>query len=285
MNLLPRRAPGSWPAVSVILGVKNGVASLQGCLDSIAAQDWPSRETIVIDSDSTDGTRKLLETSLREGKVSTLVSEPDRGLYEAWNKALRRSRGDWVCFLGCDDRFHDAQALRSLLGAEADGARVIYGRIRLVTPNGVVGEVLGRPWPQARTAFLAGTMLPHPGTLHHRSLFEEHGFFDESYRIAGDYDMLLRELLQREPRFVDRIVVDMRFGGMSSRPGAIYGNLHEIQRARAAHGLRGTPARLRMALAAAWLGSGIQRLLGDRAYGWCADLYRLARGKRRIWTV
>jgi glycosyltransferase involved in cell wall biosynthesis len=275
----------SRPAVSVIIGVKNGAAALQACLDSVAAQDWHSRETIVVDSASTDGTPALLAANLRAGKVADYLSEPDRGLYEAWNKGLRRARGDWVCFLGCDDRFHDAGALRALLESPKGQARVVYGRIHLVTDNGVIGEVLGKPWPEARRAFLAGTMIPHPGTLHHRSLFEEHGYFDESYRIAGDYDMLLREVLARPPAFVDRVIVDMRFGGMSSKPGAILGNLHEIQRARRRRGLRGTPARLRMAIAAAWIGGVIRSILGDRVYGWCADLYRVARGKPRIWTV
>lgn len=275
----------SRPAVSVIIGVKNGAAALQACLDSVAAQDWHSRETIVVDSASTDGTPALLAANLRAGKVADYLSEPDRGLYEAWNKGLRRARGDWVCFLGCDDRFHDAGALRALLESPKGQARVVYGRIHLVTDNGVIGEVLGKPWPEARRAFLAGTMIPHPGTLHHRSLFEEHGYFDESYRIAGDYDMLLREVLARPPAFVDRVIVDMRFGGMSSKPGAILGNLHEIQRARRRRGLRGTPPRLRMAIAAAWIGGVIRSILGDRVYGWCADLYRVARGKPRIWTV
>jgi hypothetical protein len=128
-------------------------------------------------------------------------------------------------------------------------------------------------------------MIPHPGSLHHRSIFEELGMFDESYRVAGDYELVLRELLVREPVFVDRVVVDMRFGGMSSRPAAIYRTLQEVQRARAAHGLLGKPPRLRQALAAAWLGSWIQRLLGDRTYRYCADLYRIARGKPRIWTA
>jgi hypothetical protein len=96
---------------------------------------------------------------------------------------------------------------------------------------------------------------------------------------------VLRELLVRDPVFVDRVVVDMRFGGMSSRPAAIHRTLQEVQRARAAHGLRGKPARLRQALAAAWVGSWIQRLLGDQAYRVVADAYRIARGKPRIWTA
>jgi glycosyltransferase involved in cell wall biosynthesis len=273
------------PVVCVVVAVKNGAATLQRCLDSIAAQDWESRETIVIDGASTDGTRELLEENLRRGKVTEFVSEPDHGVYGAWNKALRRCRAEWVCFLGCDDQFHDAHALRSLLEARTLGARVIYGRVVVVTPRGVVGAEHGRPWSEAREAFLAGTMISHPGTLHHRSIFEEHGLFDESYRIAGDYEMMLRELPARDPVFVDRVVVDMSFGGMSSKPGAIHLTLREVQRARIQHGLRGTPARLRMRLGAAWLGGWIRRLFGDRAYRWCADLWRVARGKRRIWTA
>ena len=279
---------GARPEVSIIIGVKNGVGTLQHCLDSIASQDGCSRETIVVDSASTDGTRDLLEANAREGKVTDYISEPDGGLYEAWNKALRRSRGEWICFLGCDDAFHDAFALRHLLDAAVaagGSARIVYGCVNRVTSNGVVTEVWGGPWESAKAACFAGFMIPHPGSLHHRSIFEERGLFDESYRIAGDYELFLRELLLRDPVFVDRIVVDMRFGGMSSRPAAIYRTLQEVLRARAAHGLLGKPARLRMALTAAWIGSWIQRVFGDRTYGLSADLYRIVRGKPRIWTA
>lgn len=287
MKRLPRRAEDRGPAVSVIVGVKNGSASLQRCLDSIAAQRGVSREAIVIDSASTDGTRELLEQNLRRGTISDYLSEPDGGLYEAWNKGLLRSRGEWVCFLGCDDAFHDAEALRHLLDAArgAGGAsRIVYGLVNRVTPSGVVAEVWGAPWHVARAASFAGFMIPHPASLHHRSIFEEHGLFDESYRVAGDYELALRELLVRDPLFVERVVADMRFGGMSSRPSAIYRTLQEVLRARRAHGLHGKPARLRLALGAAWLGSWIHRFLGERAYRVAADVYRLARGKPRIWT-
>lgn len=273
------------PLVSIVVAVKNGAASLQRCINSIACQTWGQRETIVIDSASTDGTGDLLEENLRSGKISAFVSEPDHGVYEAWNKALRRARGEWICFLGCDDQFHDAGALGSLVAARAQGARIVYGRVRLVTRNGAVGAIHGRPWSVARPSFLAGTMIPHPGTLHHRSLFSEHGVFDESFRIAGDYELLLRELRTGKAVFVDRVVVDMRFGGLSSRPAAIHSMLREVQRARAKQGLRDVPPRLRVSLAASWLGTWIGRIFGDKAYRWAADLYRLVRGKPRIWTV
>lgn len=276
------------PDISIVIGVKNGAATLQRCLDSIAAQDRPAREVVVVDSASTDGTPELLESNRRAGRVTDYVSEPDGGLYEAWNKGVRRSRGEWICFLGCDDAFHDPSALRHLLDAAVaarGAARIVYGLVNRVTPGGVIAETWGGPWQSARALSFAGFMIPHPGTLHHRSIFEERGLFDESYRVAGDYELMLRELLLRDPLFVNRIVVDMRFGGMSSRPAAIYRTLQEVQRARAAHGLHDRPARLRQALAAAWIGSWIQRLFGNRVYGLCADLYRIVRGKPRIWTA
>jgi glycosyltransferase involved in cell wall biosynthesis len=276
------------PVASIIIGVKNGARTLQRCLDSIAAQDIRERELVVVDSVSSDGTRELLEANAGAGVVTRYVSEPDGGLYEAWNKGLRLSRGEWICFLGCDDAFHDAAALRNLLDAAraAQGAaRIVYGLVNRVTASGVIAESWGGPWTTARAACLAGFMIPHPGTLHHRSIFEERGLFDESYRVAGDYELVLREVLLRAPLFVNRVVVDMRFGGMSSKPAAIHETLQEVQRARAAHGLHGKPARLRQALAAAWIGSWIQRLFGDRSYRWFADLYRVVRGKPKIWTV
>lgn len=282
MNAVPQ------PEVSVVIGVRNGAATLQRCLDSIAAQEFGSRETIVVDGASTDGTRELVERNARQGKVDSFVSEPDGGVYEAWNKAIRRSRGRWISFLGCDDVYHDASSLRALVqaaNAAAGRARVVYGRIKRVTAGGVPVETIGVPWGRARQGFLDGVNIPHPGTLHHRTIFEERAYFDESYRIAGDYHLLLGELLERPPVFVDLVVVDMTFGGISSRPGGIHVALREVARARRAHGLRDTPARLRIALAVAWLGAWAHRLLGDRAYRRLADLYRALRGRPKIWTA
>jgi glycosyltransferase involved in cell wall biosynthesis len=276
------------PEVSVVVGVRNGAATLQRCLDSIAAQDFPARETLVVDGASTDGTRELIERNARAGRIGWWVSEPDGGIYQAWNKAIRRCRGRWVAFLGCDDVFHDAGSLGALVtaaNAAAGGARVVYGRIDRVTTGGVLVETIGIPWEKAREPFLRGVNIPHAGTLHLREMLEARGLFDESYRIAGDYHLLLGELLERAPAFVDRVVVDMGFGGMSSRPGTIQVSLREVARARRAHGLRGTPLQLRVALAFAWCGARVHRLLGARAYGRLADFYRALRGRPKIWTA
>src|SRR4051812_5625632 len=204
VEMTPRTSLNSpnMPLVSAIIAVRNGAAILQRCLDSVAAQDLAARETIVIDGASSDGTRELLERNLRAGTIDSYLSEPDRGVYDAWNKGIRRARGRWVCFLGCDDSFYDPAALRSLVEASqraGDPSSVVYGRIRRVTQDGTLVETIGVPWERARDAFLAGVNIPHPGTLHLRSMLEAQNYFDDSYRIAGDYHLLLGELPARAP--------------------------------------------------------------------------------------
>jgi glycosyltransferase involved in cell wall biosynthesis len=288
MPLGPPQSTVEMPLVSVVIAVRNGAATLQRCLDSIAAQDLASRETIVVDGASTDGTRELLERNLLAGVIDGYLSEPDRGVYDAWNKGIRRARGKWVCFLGCDDAFYEPAALRSLVEGSAradDPSSVVYGRVRRVTQSGALVETIGVPWEQARETFLAGVNIPHPGTLHLRSMLESHHYFDDSYRIAGDYHLLLGELPARPPLFVDRVVVNMGFGGLSSRPGTILVALREVERARKVRGLAKTPRQLQARLAYAWAGNLVHRAFGDRAYRRLADAYRQLRGRPKIWTA
>lgn len=274
------------PEASVVIAVKDGAATLQRALDSVFAQRGVEHETVVIDGGSRDGTLDILQAN--RARLAFFSSAPDSGIYAAWNRGVERARGEWLLFLGSDDAFHDAAALHDLVrspAARSGAFRLVHGRINLVTRSGAVAERAGRPWKQARADFLAGFMLPTPAMLHHRSLFERHGGFDESYRIAGDYEFALRELRHAAAGFVDRVVVDMRLGGASSRPQTIHAALREVERARAAHGIAGRPLKLRLALAASRLGAATHRALGARGFAVCADAWRLARGRPRIWTV
>ena len=89
------------PLISIVVSVFNGADTLQQCIDSVTDQTYPAVELIVIDGGSTDGTREIL---LRNAsKLAYWVSEPDRGIYHAWNKALVHAQGDWISFLGADD--------------------------------------------------------------------------------------------------------------------------------------------------------------------------------------
>jgi glycosyltransferase involved in cell wall biosynthesis len=265
------------PLFSVIVAVRNGAATIQRCFDSVFGQTFKEWELIVIDGGSSDGTQDLLARNA--GRIHYWVSEPDRGIYHAWNKALAEARGTWICFLGADDRFHDRNVLQRMAGplVSAQGAyRVAYGGVNRVDGSGHVLSRHGLPWSSVRADFRKYMAIPHQAVFHDRTLFDRHGQFDERYRISGDYELLLRELVEHDALFVpDLIVVDMSAGGLSDRPERRATLLRESQRARRAHGLAGRSEgfwlslRLIRASFRAWL----TRVFGQRVSDWVAGVY------------
>ena len=99
------------PLISIIVAVFNGKETLQQCIDSVAQQTYQNKELIVIDGGSNDGTLDLLN---QNSSRLTWLSEPDSGVYSAWNKGLARAKGEWVCFLGADDFLWDANVLEQM---------------------------------------------------------------------------------------------------------------------------------------------------------------------------
>jgi glycosyltransferase involved in cell wall biosynthesis len=276
------------PLISIICAVFNNAQDLPQCLASVAAQSFKSRELIVVDGGSTDGTVDILREHSDE--IAYCESSPDRGVYDAWNKALQHARGEWICFLGSDDRFHDAgvlQRMAPVMAGAYPGYRVVYGRLNITASDGRLLETVVRPWPELRKRFFAGTaMLPHTGAFHHRSLLRLHGGFDPDFRIAGDYDFLLRALKSEDALYVDHeVVVDMRVGGMSSSPRNIYLSLQEIARARTKNGITAPSALLTVRRFTALAGLAVMRICGPRALNSLLDVYRFSRrhlGRRQV---
>ena len=272
--------------ISVIVSVLNGGRTLQHCIDSVAGQTYPHKELIVIDGGSTDDTREILERNA--SKLAYWVSEPDRGIYHAWNKALEHARGEWICFLGADDYLWSPEVLERLapvLEKAYPPLRVVYGRVVIVNERG--GEMFraGEDWRMAGTRFTDIMSLAHPGLMHHASLFEAHGRFDESFRIAGDYEMLLRELPAGEALFVpDLVVVGMRQGGISTEPTGSLTMIREMRRAQVLRGHRRPGPHWLSAYAKSWLRVWMWRILGRRVAPYAFDFLRLLSGKPRYWT-
>lgn len=273
------------PLVSIVVSVFNGAPTLQKCLDSVAAQTWPARELIVIDGGSTDGTLDILKRN--EAKLAYWSSSPDKGIYDAWNKALPHARGEWVCFLGADDFLWAPDTLERLaptLRRAYPPFRVVYGQVAMVNERGKEMARAGEDWRSARRRFAQIMTLPHTGLMHHRSLFEAHGRFDDSFRIGGDYEMLLRELQRGDALFVPGVVVaGMGHGGVSSDPAGSLKMLHEFRRAQRAHALpagRHWRAAVLRGHARVWL----WRLLGPRSAAYVFDALRALTGKPPYWT-
>jgi glycosyltransferase involved in cell wall biosynthesis len=248
----------------------------------------PEVELLVVDGASTDGTVEILRR--RADRLAWWVSEFDHGVYDAWNKALPHVRGEWVQFLGADDWIPDAADWTELgerLRAVTADVRVAYGAVRVVSPSGIVIAVVGEPWECAGPAFARRMSLPHQGVFHRRGLFAAAGPFDASYRIAGDYELLLRELPARPAWFLGPrpVVANMTVGGLSLHGRYILEHVRENRRAQESHGVFCNGPRYWNRWMRAALRSAGQSILGPAAAAWCADLVRVVTGRPRIWTV
>lgn len=226
------------PLISVIVAVFNGAKTLQQCIDSVARQTYPNKELIIIDGGSKDGTVDLLKTNNEQ--ISYWISEPDRGIYNAWNKGLAQTKGEWICFLGADDYFWDMQVLEHMsesLKNIPPEIRVAYGKIMLIDTQGENLYSIGEPWKNIKERFKQIMCIPHPGAMHRRNLFKDIGQFDESFRIAGDYELLLRELKTKDAFYIPNLIsVAMRQDGISSNPANGMLAMLEVRQAQKLHG-------------------------------------------------
>jgi glycosyltransferase involved in cell wall biosynthesis len=253
--------------ISTIVVVFNGAKTLQQCIDSIVQQTYPSKELIIIDGGSKDGTVDLLKANCEQ--ISYWISEPDRGIYNAFNKGLAQAKGEWICFLGADDYFWDSNVLERMsehLERLPSSIRVAYGQVMIVNPEGEKICLLGEPWKKKGDRFMQIILfMPHQGVMHRRSLFEQHGQFDESFQITGDNELLLRELKTADPFFIPGIIITaMQQGGISSEPASSLLVMRETMYAATMHNQRLPRWYWLMAMAKAYIKLLLRGVVGDR---------------------
>lgn len=205
------------PKISIIISTFNSVGTLQSCLDSIFAQIYSNIEIVIVDGGSSDGTVALLEANT--DKLGAWKSEPDKGIYDAWNKALDMVSGDWVYFIGGDDVLHAPTSIDRAVDRFAQAPEttlIAYGMIRYIDATGHT-VTMGEPWEAAGPKMRAQMSLPHQGVFHARELFKRFGSFDGDFQIAGDYKLIMQSLGVVDPFFLgDVIVADQNAGGKSS---------------------------------------------------------------------
>jgi glycosyltransferase involved in cell wall biosynthesis len=212
----------SKPLISVIVAVYNGAKTLQRCIDSISDQTYPNKELIIIDGGSTDGTVDIIRSN--QDQIAYWKSEPDNGIYHAWNKALDHVSGDWILFLGSDDYLWKnsvfEEIIPHMIKAESQGIHMVYGQVARVTEDDEISCIDGFSWEYTwRSIIIDGIgTFTHQGMFHHRSLFELYGKFDESFKIAGDYELLIRAFKEgRDAYFINGLIVTgMQVGGITS---------------------------------------------------------------------
>lgn len=208
-------AQGS-PLVSVITVCRNAAATLEACLTSVAAQSWPNIEHIIIDGASTDGTAAIV--ARHRARLAVVVSEPDRGLYDAMNKGVARSQGEFIIFLNADDVFAGPDALRDAMReiARDPEGDVYYGGLEVLM-GGARHRHTPPPPDQAAEEMVLGC-LPHQATLARRAVFDRTGPFDLRWRRHADYDWWLKVLADPSIRLrqLRTVVACFALGGASS---------------------------------------------------------------------
>lgn len=274
------------PLVSIIVAVFNGKATLQQCIDSVTQQTYLNKEVIIIDGGSKDGTVELLEEN--SNKFSYWISESDRGIYNAWNKGLAQAQGEWICFLGADDYFWDTTVLERMavhLEMLPASIRVAYGQIMLISDDGQSPRPIGESWEQVKESFNQYMCIPHVGTMHRRTLFEQYGNFDESFRIAGDYELLLRELKAGDAVFIPNIITaGQRLGGISTDTANRFRIHREVMRAQRMHGQLLLSKHLLKKMTNEYLQLLLRNVFGEQLARKLLDLRRRFKGLPPHWT-
>lgn len=197
----------SEPLVSIITIVYNGERYIEHAIVSVLDQSYPNVEYIVIDGGSKDRTISIVNKYRH--RIAKFISENDRGISDAFNKGIKAANGDWIGILNADDWYEKDTVERVVKnGGNAD---VVYGDMRLW--NDDVPDFIVK----GNHLLLEQEMtLNHPTVFVRRSCYEKLGLFDEQYRCAMDYDMLLR-LKVNGSRFihVPAVLANMRWGGFS----------------------------------------------------------------------
>ena len=205
--------------ISVITASWNSAKTIKDTLASVAEQDYQHIEYIIIDGASTDDTVAIIKES--GVNVDVLVSEKDRGIYDALNKGIGLATGDAVGFLHSDDIFANTSVLTRIADAfTTNNADSVYGDLEYVSKD--ASNKIIRKWKSgefSRNNMRNGWMPPHPTFYMKRCHYRQFGGFDLDYKIAADYDSILRYLwLHRlNAVYIPEVMVMMRVGGVSNR--------------------------------------------------------------------
>ncbi|WMI66629.1 glycosyltransferase family 2 protein [Aestuariibaculum sp. YM273] len=182
--------------LTIITASYNSEKTIKRTIDSLLNQTNTQFEYIIVDGNSTDTTVDIIqsfeEAFKTKGILYKWISEPDKGIYDAWNKGLKMATGNWISFLGSDDYYLDnaleiySRELNKFQNVDLD---IIYSNVNVVSGNKTLKTISGK-W--SWSVFKGRMNIAHVGAFHSANYFEKYGFFDISYKIAGDYEMLLR---------------------------------------------------------------------------------------------
>lgn len=205
--------------VSIITATYNSASTIRDTLESVNAQTYPNIEHIIVDGNSKDNTLELVK---QYGKrVTKIISEPDKGIYDAMNKGIKPATGDVIGILNSDDFFTSNDVISAIVFAfENNDIDAVYGDVHYVNPENLnkciryYSSAVFKP-----SLFKFGIMPAHPSFYVKRSCYEKYGLYSLDYKIASDFDLLIRFLYTHKIKYwyLKKDFVTMRTGGESTR--------------------------------------------------------------------
>jgi glycosyltransferase len=226
--------------ITVITVCYNRKATIEKTIKSVLEQKYSNIEYIIIDGNSTDGTKEIIE-SYRD-KISKYISEPDKGMYDAINKGLQLATGDVVGLMHSDDEFYNENAISKIAarfvydpkteGVYGDGIYVSNDSEERLIRNRIGGAF-------SLQKVKSGWLPLHPTVYLKKSIIEKHGLYNLDFKIASDTEFLLRYLYKYRIKmdYINAYIVKMRMGGLSTNAKRAFEVLHEDYKIYKYHGL------------------------------------------------
>lgn len=205
---------------TIITACYNSEKTIKTTIESLLHQTITNFEYIIVDGDSKDNTVTIIKSYTskfqEKGIVLKWISEKDSGIYDAWNKGVSLASGDWVSFLGSDDYYvtnaleNYYKAIDSNKNCEFD---YVHSNVKLMNGEKIV-KIITAKWSWKK--FRRYMDFAHVGSFHNIKYFKKYGLFDSSYKIAGDYEFLLRAKKSLKVLKVNELTAIMSVGGVST---------------------------------------------------------------------
>ncbi len=274
------------PIITIITSTYNVVQDLHWTIDSIRSQTYPHVQWIVADGASTDGTVAMLRAN--SGIIDYWFSEPDTGIYDAWNKALEHVEGDWVQFIGAGDALYETNTLEKVVPYLKDAYpnyELVYGQVMHISEKGRKElYVSGEPWEnyQGKWEGNRPRLPPHPAIFHHNTMFNNQQF-DTQFKIVSDSHFLLQNL-NKKFLYIPLIVDQMVFGGVSSSPSGSVKCYEELLRSIQIIQKK-VPLKVKTYSFVRYLFTKTSlKLIDENQYGYLIDITKKIRGKPKVFT-
>ena len=204
--------------VSIITVCLNSVNTIEKTLLSVLSQDYKHVQYILIDGGSTDGTLQIINKY--KGRLDSIISEKDNGIYDAMNKGLLLSKGEIIGILNSDDLYSSNDVISLVVDAFHNfNTKIVFGDLIHFSnkkPYHTTRYYNANHFKTWKLRF--GWMPPHPASFFHKSIYDSHGHYLTSFKTGADYEMFVRLLLKQKLTFthVNKILVKMRTGGATS---------------------------------------------------------------------